>query len=193
VSSVRGDELYLFYSLRTNDGNESSGRIRAIVWNQNSRTWGQEVDVSDASSAYNAQPNTCFHVPISADYIPVFWTASADGSDIMFSKLIVSAQHTDASAPERTHPVLLPPYPNPFNPRTVVPYELPRDATVQLAVHDLAGRLVTVLAEGPQAAGRHEVSWLGQDRFGNSLPSGVYHARLTVAGEVNVRRVTLVR
>jgi len=99
------------------------------------------------------------------------------------------------AAPDGDLPAMrvLPNYPNPFNPRTVIPFELPRAATARLTVHDLSGRLVAVLVDGSLAAGRHEATWDGLGRDDRALPSGTYHVRLAVGDEVNTRPITLIR
>ena len=84
-------------------------------------------------------------------------------------------------------------HPNPFNPRTTVAYELPRDAAVRLTVHDARGRALRTLVEGAQAAGSYEAVWDGCDESGRRLCSGVYLMRLEAAGVVEVRRVALVK
>jgi hypothetical protein len=87
-------------------------------------------------------------------------------------------------------------YPNPFNPVTRIPYEVPleRDgASVQLDVLDLRGRVVRTLVSGAMPAGGHEVVFDGLDRQGNQLPSGTYLARLRVDGASTARVMTLVK
>lgn len=66
-------------------------------------------------------------------------------------------------------------YPNPFNPATVLRYELPERSFVHLAVYNILGQLVTTLADGPRESGGYEVRFEGNDRA-----TGVYLARLTV-------------
>jgi len=192
VCTVRGQELYLFYSLRTNDADPATAQVRAIVWNQETLTWGPEIAVSTGATTHNTLPNTCFHVPTTCDYVPVFWNAGTDGSQVIFSKLIVGGETAVGDdAPAR--PRLLSNYPNPFNPQTVVPCEIPRDGPIRLTVHDLAGRLVAVLVDAPVAAGRHEFVWRGLATDGDAVPSGVYHVRLCAGAAVDTRQVTLVR
>ncbi|GEM_PF-6448400 len=66
-------------------------------------------------------------------------------------------------------------YPNPFNPSTTIAYALPMEATVRLAIHDVLGRTVRVLAHNEKkAAGAYNILWDGTDGNGVSLPSGVY-------------------
>ena len=65
-------------------------------------------------------------------------------------------------------------YPNPFNPVTKIPFTLREAASVRLCVYDIAGRVVRVLEEGLLDAGRHEVTWDGQDSGGEKVASGVY-------------------
>ena len=72
--------------------------------------------------------------------------------------------------------------PNPFNPRTMLRFDLVADAVVDLAVYDLTGRRVAQLVVGASPAGRHTVAWDGRDRSGRELPSGSYFARLRLGG-----------
>jgi flagellar hook assembly protein FlgD len=65
--------------------------------------------------------------------------------------------------------------PNPFNPRTTIALRLDRPGPVEVAVHDLAGRRLAVLADRHFAAGRHTLVWRGTDEAGRALPSGTYH------------------
>lgn len=71
-----------------------------------------------------------------------------------------------------------PAYPNPFNPSTVVPFEVGAAAHVEIAVFDLLGRRVALLAEGRYEAGRYEA------RFdASALPSGMYLLRSRIEPE----------
>ncbi len=83
--------------------------------------------------------------------------------------------------------------PNPFNPRTTIRFDLAAAGGVRLAVYDVAGRLVKVLAEGERAAGSYEAVWDGTDATGRSAPSGSYLARLVAGGKVEGVRLSLVR
>lgn len=83
--------------------------------------------------------------------------------------------------------------PNPFNPRTVLRFSLPAAGHATLAVHDLAGRRVAVLADGWRDAGENAVAWDGRDTSGRAVASGVYVARLVTAGSTSTARLTLLR
>ncbi len=69
-------------------------------------------------------------------------------------------------------------YPNPFNPETEIEFSLPVHAQVTLAVYDLMGREVAVLADAQFEAGKHTVSWNASD-----MSSGVYFYSIKTAGE----------
>ncbi|MBD3221454.1 hypothetical protein GF314_09445 [bacterium] len=87
-------------------------------------------------------------------------------------------------------------YPNPFNPTTTVPYLVPErlgQASVQLDVLDLRGRIVRTLVSGVRAAGEHTATFDGRDDGGDLLASGSYLARLRVDGQETTRIMTLVK
>ena len=89
-------------------------------------------------------------------------------------------------------PRLLGAYPNPFNPRTTVAFELPEDRRVRLAVYDVAGREVAVLADGVFEQGRNSLAWDATSR-GEALASGVYFITMDAEGVRDSKKVVLLR
>ena len=65
-------------------------------------------------------------------------------------------------------------HPNPFNPVTKIRYDLPDDAYVTLTIHDMMGRRVRALVDGPQTAGNRSIQWNGTDEQGRFIPAGLY-------------------
>jgi len=70
-------------------------------------------------------------------------------------------------------------YPNPFNPNTVIKYQLSTDSRTSLIIYDVLGREVATLANGMMAAGFHSETWNAQN-----CASGMYFARLVVTDAV---------
>lgn len=83
--------------------------------------------------------------------------------------------------------------PNPFNSNTVIPFALPEEGPVELAVYDLLGRRVATLTQGKQPAGRHMGQWDGRDEAGRSLASGVYLYRLRAGAQLETRKLLLLK
>lgn len=91
-----------------------------------------------------------------------------------------------SESPLRTE--LLAAYPNPFNPSTMIDYELSVSGNVRMAVYDVLGRQVAVLLNGEMSAGRHQVNF-----DASNLASGIYLYRLEAGGRVFTRRLTLLK
>ncbi|TKJ39984.1 hypothetical protein CEE37_09620 [candidate division LCP-89 bacterium B3_LCP] len=68
-------------------------------------------------------------------------------------------------------------FPNPFNPNTVISFELRVSSLVNLAIYDISGRLVAELVNGWRDAGTHEVTF-----DGSNLASGIYIYQLDAGG-----------
>lgn len=83
--------------------------------------------------------------------------------------------------------------PNPFDPRTTMIYTLEQPTRVRLTVHDVQGRLVTILVDGMREAGEHRVSWQGMDGTGRALPGGIYFATLTTSEGADTRKLVIAR
>ena len=99
-----------------------------------------------------------------------------------------------------THPtetVLLPNYPNPFNPETWIPYRLAKPAHVSISIYTADGKLVRTLELGKQFVGiyesrSHAAYWDGRNALGEPVASGVYFYTLT-AGDFAATRKMLIR
>jgi hypothetical protein len=79
-------------------------------------------------------------------------------------------------------------YPNPFNPSTVIRYNVPNTADVSLSVYDMLGRQVAVLVNGLQSAGSYDVTFNA-----TNLSSGVYLYRLQSGDFVQTQKMMLVK
>jgi hypothetical protein len=78
--------------------------------------------------------------------------------------------------------------PNPFNPSTVIQYEVPVDCQARILIQDVLGRPVAVALDEWKKAGRYSL------RFdAGSLSSGVYYGSLHANGVVRTKRMVLAR
>ncbi len=84
-------------------------------------------------------------------------------------------------------------YPNPFNPRTTVAFDMPAAGRASLRIYDARGRLVRELLRGELPAGGHEAPWDGCDQAGRGCAAGLYLARLDAGGRTVTGRMVLVR
>ena len=104
----------------------------------------------------------------------------------------VTAVRDDAHAlPPAT--ILAAIYPNPFNPRTMIEFELAGTGPIELAIYDVRGRLVRVMDSGSRSAGRYQATWDGQDSDGRAVPTGTYFCRLSTPQGSQTRKLTLAR
>ncbi len=108
-------------------------------------------------------------------------------------RIILTAGPLTGTPPVRNPLSLGPAYPQPFNPRTVIPFSLAKGESIRLVVVDLHGRLVKVLASGFWPQGRAQTSWDGTDNSGLAVGSGVYHAVLSTQGSRVATPLVLVR
>jgi hypothetical protein len=79
-------------------------------------------------------------------------------------------------------------FPNPFNPATVINYEVPVDGNVQMRVFDVLGQEVAMLVDQAKSAGTHSVVWNAE-----GMPSGTYFCRLLVDAASITKPMMLLR
>ena len=79
-------------------------------------------------------------------------------------------------------------YPNPFNPSTVIKYQIVKAGHVTLKVYDTLGREVANLVDKEQPSGRYSVNFNA-----SSLASGIYLYRITANGFTAVKKMLLMK
>jgi hypothetical protein len=84
-------------------------------------------------------------------------------------------------------------HPNPFNPKTVISYDLPGESHVRVEIFDIHGRKVLTLVDEIQGSGYHQEPWLGVNAEGSRVADGIYLYQISVGGEIASGKMTILK
>jgi len=84
-------------------------------------------------------------------------------------------------------------FPNPFNPSTLISYDLYKSCNVKLTIYNLNGQHIKTLINEYQAPDFYRVNWYGKDENGNIVPSGIYFYRLQAGRIIQQQKMLLLR
>lgn len=79
-------------------------------------------------------------------------------------------------------------YPNPFNPQTIIQYDVKEAGLVQLKVYDILGKEVALLINENKDQGKHFVTFDAEN-----LPSGIYIYSIRVNDYLSTQKMILLR
>ncbi|RKX28901.1 MAG: hypothetical protein DRP47_03105 [Candidatus Zixiibacteriota bacterium] len=79
-------------------------------------------------------------------------------------------------------------YPNPYNPSTVISYDVPKASHVTLSVFNVLGQEVTTLVDEEKEAGTYEIVFDGSD-----IASGIYFYRIAADNFSETKKMVLVK
>lgn len=99
-------------------------------------------------------------------------------------KNMTTALNTSISNPDQFS--LFKNYPNPFNPTTIITYQLAKSQEVNLRIYNLAGQEIDVLVNRYQTAGEYNVTWTA-----DGLPSGIYFYKLQAGNFSEIKKLIL--
>ena len=128
------------------------------------------------------------------------WLSEArkfDNSDPIFQRGILRLEQLlMAALPTET--LLLPNYPNPFNPETWIPYQLADAASVTVSIYAADGKLTRTLEVGHQTAGLYQnknraAYWNGKNESGETVASGIYFYMLKADDFSATRRMLILK
>lgn len=176
-------------------------RIKAVIAG-GSRWQMREIS---AQTGYNSQNETVAHFGLgdagAIDSLLIQWPS---GIQDIHTNLAVDGEITVAEGggvtglsnfsdqfPEKF--ALHPNFPNPFNPETIIRYEIPAAAAVEIIIYNIAGETVRTLVQSVKEAGLHQIKWDGRDHFGRPVPSGVYVYRLRSNEFIAANKMHLLR
>ncbi|MDQ1316442.1 MAG: hypothetical protein QG588_89 [Candidatus Poribacteria bacterium] len=95
-----------------------------------------------------------------------------------------------------TMSVLLPNYPNPFNPETWLPYQLKDASTVSVKIYSSMGQLIRTLDLGQKDAGAYASQskaayWDGKNEAGEKVASGTYFYSIKAGNFSAIRKMVV--
>ena len=135
------------------------------------------------------------HVALAAEWLTEARLAD-DGSEVFRQGITALERLINTTVPTET--VLLPNYPNPFNPETWIPYDLARDADVRIHIYNLKGQSIRQLKVGFQTAGTYRTRsraayWDGRNAAGEPSASGIYFYTLQAGGFKTTRQMVIIK
>jgi len=83
--------------------------------------------------------------------------------------------------------------PNPFNPETLIRFQLPQTRHVVLKIFNTLGQEIRTLADVPYEAGYHSIKWDGKDNNGTPASSGIYFYQLQAGTFSQVKKMSLLK
>ena len=154
----------------------------------------QMIKAAGTSATPNAYTYRDTQLQAVASYWYMLEQVDTDGATELFGPVQVSIS-TDVAGAETALDQyrLYSNFPNPFNPVTLIRYNLPVAGYAELTVFDMTGRRIQSLVSGHQSAGQHVVRWDGTDHQGNPVSSGVYIYSLQTGNEIKSRKMMLLR
>ena len=84
-------------------------------------------------------------------------------------------------------------FPNPFNPSTVIRYDLPESEIVHINIYNAKGQKVNTLVNEFKNAGHHSIMWNGLDANGKTVTSGIYYSVLKTTKATITNKMLLIK
>lgn len=85
-------------------------------------------------------------------------------------------------------------YPNPFNPSTIISYQLPENIeSAEIEIYNIKGQKVKQLVNEQLSAGQHSVVWNGKDNSGKPVATGIYFYKISAGKETQVKKMLLLK
>jgi hypothetical protein len=89
-------------------------------------------------------------------------------------------------------------FPNPFNPETWIPFQLPESADVTVKIYNVFGQTVRTIYAGQKGVGSYlskdeAIHWDGRNQNGELVPSGVYFYQFRAGNFIAMKKMLLVK
>ena len=191
VAIAGEDQIVVTNELVTLDGSasaDSDGTISAYAWSQIS---GQVVTLSAANEAI-----TTFTAPMQEDILVFELFVSDEFGSTSSDTISILVQNTTTSVDDKLFPDevrLVGNYPNPFNPKTEIVFEVIKRLEVGVSIYNVYGQEVWSKNLGRLNKGFHKILWGGKDNLGETVVSGVYFYRVYYGDKSLISKMSLVK
>ncbi|MEO8398818.1 MAG: T9SS type A sorting domain-containing protein, partial [Ignavibacteriaceae bacterium] len=136
---------------------------------------------------FNAGDKILFRFRLFSDGFVTGWGWAIDNLEIQ--KNVVAVKD------EKNYPInfeLSQNFPNPFNPSTIIKYQIPQNSLVTLKIYDAVGKEVATLINQKQSSGTYQVKFDAAST-GKLLASGVYFYRIQAGDFTSTKKFILLK
>ncbi|MEA1972477.1 MAG: T9SS type A sorting domain-containing protein, partial [Candidatus Cloacimonadota bacterium] len=84
-------------------------------------------------------------------------------------------------------------YPNPFNPSTIISFNIHENSNVKLEIYNLIGQKVKTIEEGYLVKGNHSYTWNGKNSKDEVVSSGVYFYKISANNNSVQSKILLIK
>ena len=84
-------------------------------------------------------------------------------------------------------------FPNPFNPSTLIRFDLPVSDDAEISIYNMLGQKVKTFAMYNKSAGTHSVRWNGVNQNNEPVAAGVYFYQLKTKHYTKMKKMVLVK
>ena len=192
-------DLYCYFSAKEISRGEvdiffNDRKYGSIPANWDWKRWYLRLDRTDLRSGQNTiEFRNIFNQNRSSSFarwqlkdVDVTWRRPANAKPVVGTQFLSELPDDLASG-------LGDPFPTPFNAEVTIPFTVAAAGPVRLAIYNLMGQQVRVLADGWVDAGAHRVRWDGRTAEGTEAASGVYWAVLQAGEIVQTAKLALIR
>jgi hypothetical protein len=126
--------------------------------------------------------------PMEDNSIAQNWTASEDigGTPGKVNSILSKIRLDNNNLPQAYF--LYNNYPNPFNPTTVISWQIPGESQVDLTIYNILGEKLATLVSEKQKAGQYKIEFNAAN-----LPSGIYFYRLHAGDYQQVKKMVVIK
>mgnify|MGYP001363020855 CR=1 FL=1 len=126
-------------------------------------------------------------------------SSSSSGSNVIFDAIRFTSSSTTKTFDEKINNKILEHLtihrvaPNPFNPYTIVDYEIHKQSNVKICIFDIKGNQVYSHLKINQNPGQHSFQWIALNTEGDTIPSGVYLVTIESSGHLSSKKILLIK
>ncbi len=163
-----------------------SNGLQVLLSNTGAGTLGSVVDLGDGTY----ESTITAPIGVGSDTISAVVISGTDTVSIFRDAIVTYDNPTSLDesfiSPDRFY--LYQNYPQPFNPTTIIKYQIPQSSFVSLKVFDVLGKEVAILINEEKSAGTYEVEFNGSE-----LSSGIYFYTLKTGEFSDTKKMLLIK
>jgi hypothetical protein len=155
---------------------------------------GQHPDQTAGDGTYSTEGKPASKID-ELDFMGVRIAALDQSKTVVIADTLLFVTTTNIERKANAHLsnrfLLYPNYPNPFNPSTIIEFDVPKTSDVTLKIYNILGEEITTLVSDRLSAGHYHYKW--DISLQRNVPSGIYIYRLQADDFIQTRKMLIIQ